>query len=137
VARALGRAGRQTRGRAGADGLTAARFEVFAVDSPRGVRHDFLRRQRPHGSSAVLGPPITLYRYIECPPARSAPARLGRIATALPRSTRAIPVARAIHSPRGKSFSAATTAAMSRTQMSPIAPATTSTIISAQQQPRQ
>jgi len=113
------------------------RDEGCGIPEPVVRRAHALHMLMMSGLSAVPVLPVTLYRYIECPPARNAPARLGRIATATPRSTSAIPVVRAIHSPRGKSFSAATTAAMSRTQIRPIAPATTSTIISAQQQPRQ
>ncbi len=54
-----------------------------------------------------------------------------------PRSRRTAPVARAIHSPRGKSFSAATTPVISSTHARPIAPAATRTTMSAQQHPRQ
>src|SRR5215510_13634427 len=124
VAEALGGLRRHPRRGARTHGIAAAGLEVFAADLPLHARHDVLQDQ-------------TLHPYIGCMPARRTAARPGRTATATPRSIRATPAVRAIHSPPGSSFSAATTAAMSSTQGSPIAPATTSTTISAQQQPRQ
>src|SRR5512132_2642173 len=122
VAEGLGRFRRHARGRARTDEVTAARLEVLAADLPLRARHDVLRPR---------------YVHMLWPAARSATANSGRAATAAPRTTRMTPVTRANHSPAGKSFSAATTAAIVRTQGNPIAPATTSTSISAQQQPRQ
>src|SRR5262249_7109234 len=124
VAEAFSRLRREPRRGARADGIAATRFAVFAADLPLHVRHDVLQDQ-------------TLYPHMEWAPARKIAASPGRTATATPRSTRATPAVRAIHSPPGRSFSAATTAAMSSTQGSPIAPATTSTTMKAQQQPRQ
>src|SRR5215510_3268358 len=124
VAEAFRRLRREPRRGTRADGIAATRFAVFAADLPLHVRHHVLQDQ-------------TLHLYIAGMPARRIAARPGRTATATPRSIRATPVVRAIHSPPGSSFSAATTAAMSRTQGNPIAPATTSTTMRAQQQPRQ
>src|SRR5688572_14719520 len=61
----------------------------------------------------------------------------GLTATSTPRTTSAIPAVRAITAPPGASFSAATSAAISSTQWSPMAPAATRTTVSAQQQPMQ
>src|SRR5512138_1768384 len=52
------------------------RHAVFAMT--------ILRRQHRAACPPSRILPLTLYRYIECPPARNAPARVGRIATAMP-----------------------------------------------------
>src|SRR5262249_25335751 len=92
VAEAFRRLRREPRGGAWAHGIAAAGLEVFAADLPLHVRHDALQD-------------LTLHPHIEGAPARSIAARPGRTATATPRSIRATPVVRAIHSPPGSSFS--------------------------------
>src|SRR5262245_19976440 len=125
---ALGRTRRHTRSGTRTHRVAAPGLEVLAADLPSNVRHDEppSKRRRPSPK-----------RHIELPPPRSPIARSGRTATATPRSISIAPITYATRSPRGTSFSAATAAATSRTQGRPIAPATTRTTMSAQQQPRQ
>ncbi len=70
-------------------------------------------------------------------PPRNTCTTPGCAGTTTPMARSASPIARAVHSPRGRTFSPNTARVNRRPQASPIAPAATSTATSAQQQPTQ